>query len=116
MNIFEVILKATESYTPAIQSLKDYLISITQEQEFCFGNHVFKFNPQIEWDYVLTIEEKDTQQGIDFSQFNEQEPVVIKKGIVTKQVHNTDPHNIMQELLQMLDEPAQDIVDVQDAD
>lgn len=114
MNIFEIILRANEEYTPAIQALKDYLISITQENEFKYGEHTFEFNPQIEWDFVLTITEKETQESIDFSQFDEMDPVVIKKGLVTKEIRNVEPENIMSEVLQMLDDPAQGIPDEDD--
>lgn len=114
MNIFEVILKANEEYTPCMQSLKDYICSLMNENEFIVGDHTFIFNPHIEWNGIITITEKETQEIIDFSQFNEQDPVIIKKGRVTKQAYDTDPAHLVQQAIQLLDGPVDGVEPTQE--
>lgn len=77
MNLFEAILRANEEYTLIIQQLRDYIESQNNEVVYEWANHKVYFNlDTAEWDYVLTL--KTVDSSLEFSQFEENEPITIK--------------------------------------
>lgn len=77
MNLFEAILRANEEYTPVIQQLRDYIESQNNEVVYEWANYKVYFNLDMaEWDYVLTL--KTVDFSLEFSQFEEDEPITIK--------------------------------------
>ena len=103
MNLYEAILCANEEYTPKIQELKDYIQAQHNEIKLENGKvqGFFNLDPEIEWDYVLTLEAGGTK--LEFSQFEEEDPIVIELNGKQKKVSNTlTPEQIIKEASSLL--------------
>lgn len=103
MNLYEAILRANEEYTPKIQELKDYIQAQHNEIKLENGKvqGFFNLDPEIEWDYVLTLEADGTK--LEFSQFEEEDPIVIELNGKQKKVSNTlTPEQIIKEASSLL--------------
>lgn len=103
MNLYEAILRANEEYTPKIQELKDYIQAHDNEIKLENGKvqAYFNLNPEIEWDYVLTLEVLGNK--LEFSQFDEEDPIVIELNGKQKKVKSTlTPEQIIKEASSLL--------------
>lgn len=103
MNLYEAILRANEEYTPKIQELKDYIQAQHNEIKLENGKvqGFFNLDPEIEWDYVLTLEAGGTK--LEFSQFEEEDPIVIELNGKQKKVSNSlTPEQIIKEASSLL--------------
>lgn len=103
MNLYEAILRANEEYTPKIQELKDYIKAHDNQIKLENGKvqGFFNLDPEIEWDYVLTLEAGGTE--LEFLQFEEEDPIVIKLNGKQKKVSNSlTPEQIIKKASSLL--------------